>query len=343
MINFRLRSIPLTEFVKHKDFGIGPETVMVPDMLARNVRSAKQIGESLRNAANFAYDEATKDTDNLFGDVVPRATRAQVLEKLNDTAGSQNLGQQGRPVADEGHAGRRAEDAGTRRYGAGAESERQGDGTEAGRGRDDQAGDTGSVSAHEPEAPYTTDLFGDPFELARVPGAHRANRPAKSAVTAVSGHVQSAGNLPDTQAPPGKYRANTTVTATVNRQLGATRIRAAADLAAAIRYLYKFAVERFDAVITDRSGNPLAVVGSFKGALTQVSAFPATVVVEAIRVPGAAQIWFSHHHPSGTAELSQADGYLRGSMTRSTRRWRRRFLWSTIVYTFDDRGKSWSM
>ena len=105
MINFRLRSIPLTEFVKHKDFGIGPETVMVLDMLARNVRSAKKIGESLRNAANFAYDEAAKDTDNLFGDVVPRATRAQVLEKLNDTAGSQNLGQQGRPVADEGHAG----------------------------------------------------------------------------------------------------------------------------------------------------------------------------------------------------------------------------------------------
>jgi len=120
--------------------------------------------------------------------------------------------------------------------------------------------------------------------------------------------------LPDTQDPRAEYHANTTVIATVNRQLGDTRIRSAADLAAATRYLYKSAVERFDAIVTDRAGKPLAVVGSFNGALAQTSVYPATVVAEAIRVPGAAQSWFSHNHPSGTAALSMAYRMLHGSM-----------------------------
>ena len=40
----------------------------------------------------------------------------------------------------------------------------------------------------------------------------------------------------------------------------------AADAAAATSYLYRSAVERFDAIVTDAAGKPLAVVGGFKGA-----------------------------------------------------------------------------
>ena len=48
VITAKRRGISLTEFVKHKDFRIGPETAVVLAMLAKNERSAKKIGEALR-------------------------------------------------------------------------------------------------------------------------------------------------------------------------------------------------------------------------------------------------------------------------------------------------------
>ena len=73
----------MADFVKQKDIGIGPETYSVLAMMAQNIRSAKRIAERFQNAATFAYDEATRDTDSLFDDPVPRASRQQVLEKIN--------------------------------------------------------------------------------------------------------------------------------------------------------------------------------------------------------------------------------------------------------------------
>jgi hypothetical protein len=89
-----------------------------------------------------------------------------------------------------------------------------------------------------------------------------------------------------------------------------------ADAAAATRYLYKSAVERLDGIVTDKNGKPLAVVGGFKGALSEARVFPTTMIAEAVRVPGAAQLWLSHNHPSGTAELSRADEKLAGEIKR---------------------------
>lgn len=114
----------------------------------------------------------------------------------------------------------------------------------------------------------------------------------------------------DTPATPGEYRVQTVVGRQVERQLGAASITNLADLAAATQYLYRSAVERFDAIVTDAAGKPLAVVGGFKGAVSQASVYPATIMGEAVRVPGAAHIWFSHNHPSGDATLSQADQFL---------------------------------
>lgn len=180
-----------------------------------------------------------------------------------------------------------------------------------------EASQSAQNQVREPEAAYTVDLFGEPFELAAVPNAPRAggNRPRRPAAPA--GDVQPAGALQDTPAPAGQYFANTSIVKTVDRELGATRIRSAEDLAAATAYLYRSAVERFDAIVTDRGGKPLAVVGSFKGALTQTSVYPATLVAEAVRVPGAANIWFSHNHPSGTATLSPADRALHEVMVNA--------------------------
>lgn len=149
---------------------------------------------------------------------------------------------------------------------------------------------------------YETDLFGNP-----LPGAGGTAGDPRPARTGVRRDVQPAAGAGDTEAPAGDYFVRTVVGSESRRRLGTDRILTAADAAAATRYLYRSAVERFDGIVTDAKGQPLAVVGGFKGALAQAAVFPATIMGEAIRVPGAARIWFSHNHPSGKAELSRAD------------------------------------
>ncbi len=153
---------------------------------------------------------------------------------------------------------------------------------------------------------YETDIFGNP-----LPEAQRTSRRARPAAPAVPGDVQPASGVQgDTPAPAGDYHIRTTVGVTAQRKLGAKTIKTAADAAAATSYLYRSAVERFDAIVTDKDGKPLAVVGGFKGALSQASVYASTLVGEAVRIPGAARIWFSHNHPSGLAILSRADEHL---------------------------------
>lgn len=157
---------------------------------------------------------------------------------------------------------------------------------------------------------YETDLFGDPLPISAGRLA-----PARSAQSGVRGDTQPAAGLSDTAAPEGSYRVRTIIGQEVSRKLGADTILTPEQAAQATAYLYRSAVERFDAIVTDKSGKPLAVVGSFKGALTQTSVYPGTVIAEAVRVPGAARIWFSHNHPSGKSALSDADKMLNNTLS----------------------------
>lgn len=145
---------------------------------------------------------------------------------------------------------------------------------------------------------YETDLFGEPLPI-------KTRRSA--ATTSGSRDVQPASSVSDTEAPLGQYYVKTIIGQEQQRKLGVNRITTPAEAAAATHYLYKSAVERFDAIVTDKNGKPLAVVGGFKGALTQTAVYPSVVIAEAVRVPGAAKIWFSHNHPSGKSDLSTAD------------------------------------
>lgn len=174
--------------------------------------------------------------------------------------------------------------------------------------------ENGNVRLREPGAAYTgayeTDLFGEP-----VPPPPGKDRAPKSPRTGLPGDVHTASALQDTPAPRGEYFVNTIAGSQTRRELGTAIVATPAQAAQATRYLYKSAVERFDGIVTDAAGKPLAVVGGFKGAVTQTSIYPGTVVAEAIRIPGAARIWFSHNHPSGTPVLSRADETLNASMT----------------------------
>ena len=168
-------------------------------------------------------------------------------------------------------------------------------------------------SANEDREDYTgayeTDLFGQ-----SLPEDDRA-RSGSGVDAATGGNLQPAAALRDTSAPQGEYFARTFVGSEVERKLGTDRILTPEQAAQATAYLYRSAVERLDGIITDIDGKPLAAVGGFKGALSQTSVYPATIMAEAVRVPGAARIWFSHNHPSGTATLSRADENLNGIMT----------------------------
>jgi len=117
----------------------------------------------------------------------------------------------------------------------------------------------------------------------------------------------SAQELQTNEVPPGTYATHTKLVQESTRVLGVRKVTNTSEAATAFSYLAPTAVERFDALVTDKNGKPLAVVGAFKGALTQASVYPATLAAEAYRIKGAANIWLAHNHPSGVAEFSLAD------------------------------------
>lgn len=148
---------------------------------------------------------------------------------------------------------------------------------------------------------YTLDLFG-------VPDNTRADTPAGQPAVGRQERPLSRDDA------PGTYAARTELVEENTRELGTDRVTTPQEAAQALAYLAKGAVERFDALVTDADGKPLAIVGAFKGALTQASVFPSTLAAEAFRVNGAANIWFAHNHPSGTNELSNADRQLHSNL-----------------------------
>lgn len=162
-------------------------------------------------------------------------------------------------------------------------------------------------SEQEYTQPYETDLFGNP-----LPAPARKSGARGSVAARVPGDVQSASAVP---AASDQYFVDTVVGTETLRRLGADKIETPEQAAQATAYLYKSAVERFDAIVTDKNHKPLAVVGGFKGATNQTNVYPATVMGEAIRIPGAAHIWFSHNHPSGNAQLSSADEHTNTKMS----------------------------
>ncbi len=148
--------------------------------------------------------------------------------------------------------------------------------------------------------PYTLDLFGE--KLPRTP--ERGTEPAGS--TEPGGNVQPAGPLSRDDAP-GRYARRTEIVKDSERQLGVDRVTTPAEAATAFQTLAKGAKERFDALVTDKDGRPLAIVGSSTGTLDAASVYPSQVAAEAFRINDAANIWFGHNHPSGFSDLSLAD------------------------------------
>jgi hypothetical protein len=80
-VNAARSDLTLEEFLKQPDMGRTPYAQAILEMMATNIRSAKKIGDALSNLADVMYDEATKETDSLFGQV-DKTPANELLEKL---------------------------------------------------------------------------------------------------------------------------------------------------------------------------------------------------------------------------------------------------------------------
>jgi hypothetical protein len=170
----------------------------------------------------------------------------------------------------------------------------------------------------------TQDLFaGTENALPEAAGKHFHGQRAapRRGVRAASGPASRVLAVRQSPDEPGVYHVSTQLVTVGERALPVARInpvrgRGVVDAAKAFAYLSRHAVEHYDAIVTDKDGRPLAVVGSFKGAVTQTSVYPSTVVAELSRIDGAAHLWTAHNHPSGVAELSNADRSLSEQFAR---------------------------
>ena len=126
------------------------------------------------------------------------------------------------------------------------------------------------------------------------------------------------GNHPEDLLPEGCIVARELVRRWLNEEL---RRETVLNAPAAVRDCLRLHFagrehESFVAMFLDAQHRLIVTQEMFRGTLTQTSVYPREVVKAALRVNAAAVI-FSHNHPSGLAEPSQADQVLTNALKAS--------------------------
>lgn len=83
IINAVRSGVSIKKFLKQGDLLTESAQDRLAATFAENIRSAKAIGERLDSAAKFALSEAQRAGIDMFGEQIPTASRAQVLESMH--------------------------------------------------------------------------------------------------------------------------------------------------------------------------------------------------------------------------------------------------------------------
>jgi hypothetical protein len=103
IINGKRRDLTMQQIAEQQDLDIDPRAYDIIRLFADNPRSNKAVIEDLSDFADFTYNEATRDTTDMFGET-PRATREDLVKRLEnyrERRGQQNLAKRsrGQPVS----------------------------------------------------------------------------------------------------------------------------------------------------------------------------------------------------------------------------------------------------
>jgi hypothetical protein len=180
--------------------------------------------------------------------------------------------------------------------------------------------ESGVYNVNDPVSNYdlSYDLFPEtqqdlqPVAGRALPRARGGDLRSRAGQATSAGDVLPTATLSVRSNPtlPGVYQVNDQLVQVNVRDLPVASVKTWQDAVDALQAIGDYAVEHMDVLITNMAGKPLAVVGSFKGAIAQTAVYPTTILAEALRIKGAATAWGVHNHPSGSAELSRADEYL---------------------------------
>lgn len=108
-VTARRTGLSITRAAQQIDITADANAVDVLNLFAANTRSSKAIAEALGRAADFAYSEAIKPEEGLFG-IEPKASRQEVFDQLrnpNEAASQENmeLAQGGKPIPQDAQRG----------------------------------------------------------------------------------------------------------------------------------------------------------------------------------------------------------------------------------------------
>ncbi len=147
---------------------------------------------------------------------------------------------------------------------------------------------------NEKSETYQQDLFGNPVSRPKASNRVSGSRPGKL--------------QPENQKDKSTYFTKTKLIKKSITDIGVSKITGPHDLARATAYLADRATEGLEAILTDKDGTPIAMLGGFKGMISGAPMEVPALLMDIFRVKGAAHLWLSHNHPSGKSELSGERG-----------------------------------
>lgn len=325
-VNARRQGVALARMAEQQDMAADPLVGEVLSLFARNARTVRPVVDALGAAADFAYTEATKPAEDMFGPV-PRATRDDVintLRPLNERTSQADMEQPAGSGTVQGDAIGQGADTGAAPDPEPAQAGRPAEDAGQAQGR------TGPTSVNEPAGEFNVrqqfSLFGqeegDQLQLF-IDSGPVPSQAGAGAVAAQREAVAAIADMESVASILAKSLSRDFAARQKVRLVGHT-VSSAADLALLAQVYRDPRFETFRLVFTDNNGRVVSQLG-----ITSRLPASATVIVgddmaaylrevsNAAKKTGATSYYMLHNHPSGQATPSGADLQL----TKTFARW----------------------